>query len=100
MVRMRPSSTVRVVASPLSPVRRAWRGSWYPVVLFGITAVVLVVVVRLTATFLPIKVVPGVGTPTHRWFEGWDRFDSSWYYSIARNGYFYRGPGVQASVAY
>ena len=77
-----------------------WRSDWYPLVLFGLVAVALLVVVRLTVWFLPSQPVPPHGFPDLRFFEGWARYDTDWYWRIARDGYFYAGPGVQSAVAF
>lgn len=39
-------------------------------------------------------------TVPHRWLAGWVRWDATWYWFIADNGYFYNGPGQQAPVAF
>lgn len=38
--------------------------------------------------------------PLPGWLDAYGRWDSGWYHSIARNGYFYAGPDQQSSVAF
>ena len=41
---------------------------------------------------------PFIASPS--WLGGWARFDSGWYESIARRGYFFNGSTAQSSVAF
>jgi hypothetical protein len=40
------------------------------------------------------------GWPHHPWLDVFARYDSGWYYAIAKHGYFYNGPGQQSAVAF
>lgn len=47
-----------------------------------------------------VDVVRGPFIESPRWLAGWARFDSGWYESIARRGYFFSGSTAQSSVAF
>ncbi|HEX2848988.1 MAG TPA: hypothetical protein VHN98_00475, partial [Acidimicrobiales bacterium] len=73
---------------------------WFPVVAFVVAAGAVFVVTVASVHLLSSDTVPVQGYPQHRFFEGWTRWDTGWYFSIATQGYRYFGPGVQASVAF
>ena len=75
-------------------------GGWFPVALFAVVAVALFVVTRVSVAWLPFAPVPGHQFPDLRWFEGWTRWDTGWYWYIAEAGYNYHGAGQQAHVAF
>jgi len=72
----------------------------FPLALYATVAVALFVVVRYSVDHLPFAAVPGHPFPDHRWFEGWAKWDTGWYYGIANDGYTYSGPGAQSPVAF
>lgn len=77
-------------------------GRWWVTLLWFIAvAVVVWVVVWLSAAYLPrTDLYPrGSGGPGGAWFEGWARWDAYWYRAIVEDGYSYY-PGVQSAVAY
>ena len=63
-------------------------------------AVVLYAVANLSFAFLPTAVILPHGFPDYTGFNAWPRWDSDWYLHIAREGYFYAGPGKQSAVAF
>lgn len=96
----RPRTGGADARSRLSRGADAYRAFWFPATLFAAVAVTLFVVTRLSVAFLPFAAVPPHPFPDYGWFEGWTRWDTGWYWSIARDGYFYRGPGQQSPVAF
>lgn len=73
---------------------------WFPVLAFlGVGVPLFVLVAVSPAWTFPVE-FPTPATHPHRWLAGWTRWDAGWYVSIAENGYYYSGPGVQASVAF
>lgn len=80
---------------------------WFPAVAFVGIAAVLVVVAWVSVAHLGLSSVPRStgprwrGFPHQPWLDGWARFDSGWYASIARHGYA-RTPRLhgQSAVAY
>lgn len=85
----------------LTPARRGWVSALrFALALYATVAVGLFVVVRYSVDHLPFAAVPGHPFPDHRWFEGWTKWDTGWYYSIANDGYTYSGPGAQSPVAF
>ena len=84
-----------------APTRRAVLSALrFPLALYATVAVGLFVVVRYSVDHLPFAATPAHGFPDHRWFEGWTKWDTGWYYSIANDGYTYSGPGSQSPVAF
>jgi hypothetical protein len=66
-------------------------------------AAVLYVVVWFGAAHLPRNAwygVPASAFDGPSFLEGWYRYDGGWYDFIARDGYQYRGEGVQSEVAF
>ena len=73
----------------------------YPLVVFAPVALVLFAVMAYASTALPTSgLVPVPETAPHPWLAGWVRWDATWYMNIAINGYDYRGPGRQSTVAF
>lgn len=77
---------------------------WFPVVVFLAFAAVAWIVVGVSVDLwwhnpAHLAAYPPV-FPHRPFFEGWARWDSGWYLGIARDGYTYRGPKVQSSVAF
>jgi hypothetical protein len=88
-----------VPAAPLAAPGWTWRE---PLAIYAAVAVVLVGVVW-AATEGGLVDFYGVTPPnyTGSWLlGGWFRFDAGWYDIIARNGYSYAGPDLQAPVAF
>lgn len=85
----------------MSPTTASWRPA---VALHLAVAAVLFFVVGLAANVdLPMPYREGVKKPFYDGpavLEGWVRFDAGWYYSIAADGYYYRGETEQSSVAF
>jgi hypothetical protein len=80
------------------------RSRWFPVVLFVAIAAVAWVVVGISVQTWwndPAHLSAHAVEFAHRPFlEGWTRWDATWYLQIARDGYSYRGPHTQSSVAF
>jgi hypothetical protein len=72
----------------------------FPLVLFGIVAVGLFAVAQASVAWLPFAPVPPHGFPDYDGFEGFTRWDTGWYWYIAKEGYWYGGPGIQSPVAF
>jgi hypothetical protein len=84
-----------------APSQSRRRDLRFVLIAYGVCAVVFFVVANWSAAHLPASgPVPAHGFPDHRFFNGWTRYDSDWYQSIARRGYYYAGPGQQSSVAF
>ncbi len=74
-----------------------WRDplfAWVAVAYVITAAVLLLVVVAATGPGDALPSSGGIG-----WIQGWTRWDSGWYYTIAVDGYSY-SPDVQSSVAF
>ncbi|MGH9149672.1 MAG: mannosyltransferase family protein, partial [Acidimicrobiales bacterium] len=85
--------------------RRSQRLSWaagsaMPVVTYAVVALALLVVTKLSVDLLPFAPIPPHPFPDKPWFEGWARWDTGWYWAIARDGYYYAGPNQQSPVAF
>jgi hypothetical protein len=65
---------------------------------FALLAVALFAVAQVSAALLPSAPVPRHGFPDYPGFDGWTRWDTDWYQRIARDGYYYAGPGRQSAV--
>ena len=72
----------------------------FPLVLFGVVAVGLFAVTQASVAWLPFAPIPPHGFPDYDGFEGWTRWDTGWYWYIAKEGYWYGGPGIQSPVAF
>jgi hypothetical protein len=86
--------------APSSSTRRDWAGLRYPLTIFAGLAVVLYAVAELSFAFLPTAEILPHGFPDYPGFNAWPRWDSDWYLHIAREGYYYAGPGQQSAVAF
>lgn len=98
-----PADTALAEPAPLarrSAAHRLLEGPWLPVVVFAGMAVLLFAVTRLSVAFLHFTTVPSHPFPDRRWFEGWTRWDTGWYWAIAKDGYYYAGPAQQSPVAF
>jgi hypothetical protein len=67
--------------------------------MFALVAVAVYLDFRFSTAVFTFKALPH-GWPRHPWLDVLARYDSGWYYAIARNGYFYNGPGQQSAVAF
>ena len=67
---------------------------------YGVCAVVFFAVANWSAAHLRLETILPHGFPDRPFFNGWTRWDTDWYQSIARHGYYYAGPHEQASVAF
>jgi hypothetical protein len=86
---------------PTAENRRRQSGLRFVLATFGLCAVAFFLVANYSAARLPMsQVIPEHGFPDHHLFDGWTRWDTDWYQSIAQRGYYYEGPGRQASVAF
>ncbi len=86
---------------PRAPTRPRLRleGSTYAAALFVVFVILTFVNSRLSIDFIPFVRQP-TGFVAPHLLEGFARWDTGWYYSIARSGYFYNGPDQQSSVAF
>lgn len=85
-----------------TPALRSRSAHWLvPLILFGTVAAVVWLVVWYAASDLPrswqYQRIPRAGVPGP--FEGFARWDATWYRQIAADGYSYT-PGAQSSVAF
>ncbi|MEA3077656.1 MAG: hypothetical protein QOF60_2564 [Actinomycetota bacterium] len=67
--------------------------------LFTLVAVAVYLDFRFSTAVFTFKALPH-GWPRHPWLDVFARYDSGWYYAIAKQGYFYNGPGQQSAVAF
>lgn len=80
--------------------RQWWAAVRYPVLVFAGVAVVLYAVAELSFQLLASAPISPHGFPDYRGFNAWTRWDTDWYLRIAREGYYYDGPGKQSAVAF
>ncbi len=96
------SGSVDAAEAPGSVRALGGPGRWWATVgLFAAVAMLVWIAVWIGNVHLPHDAFfpsrPGIAGGT--WFEGWARWDASWYRTIVREGYVYY-PGVQSSVAF
>ena len=72
----------------------------FPLALFAMVAVALFAVTQASVAWLPFAPIPPHGFPEYDGFEGFAKWDTGWYWYIAKEGYWYGGPGVQSPVAF
>ena len=107
---MPPSETTVALAAESRPAEGATtpaahldrvRAIRFPIAVYLAVASALYAVIAWSVVALPDSGLHA--TPSlvpHRWLAGWVRWDATWYWFIADNGYFYNGPGQQAPVAF
>ena len=84
--------------SPTVQWCRRLAGLAFPLGVFLVVGIVLYAVAQVAFAVPPKVVAPDHGFPDYRGFNAWPRWDSDWYLHIARDGYFYAGPGKQSAV--
>jgi hypothetical protein len=87
---------VTAAAAPARQLPAAWR---FPLLVFAAATVAVFVAAQLAVHHLSVDVQPH-SWPDHPWLGVLARWDSGWYWHIARQGYFYDGPGQQSAVAF
>jgi hypothetical protein len=92
-----PDSAASRVTTAL---RRGLAELRFPLGVFAVVAIALYAVAQGAFAILPKPFIPDHGFPDYAGFNAWPRWDSDWYLHIAREGYYYAGPGKQSAVAF
>lgn len=88
----------RTRREPAAPVSSFWRGSAFRA--FVATRAALALFAWWTLAVVPVGRVPWQSFPDNQFLDGWLRWDSGWYLSIALHGYSLPAGGGEANVAF
>jgi hypothetical protein len=104
------STGLRHTPTGLERLGQAWRSARLPIFVFLVTRVGLLLVAYLSLALMPLNTDPAVAGASGPWrafpnnllLDGWARWDSGWYESIAKQGYLNAviGQAGQRNVAF